>query len=312
MFETRPRQPPILRAIVRGLLIVVALLLALLGIVVGGVLLANRTNGSITVSGRPRRYLLHVPASYDGTNPVPLVMDIHGFAQWPANQQRVSRWNELADEEGFIVVHPMGTRMPLRWASHTPAVADTTADIQFLTELLDALRRDYSIDPDRVYVTGISNGGGMSFVLSCVLSDRIAAIGTVAGLFTYPWDACRRVRPVPLIAFHGTADPIVPYTGGPLRGPLGVAPDVRAWVADYAIRNGCTIEQQLPTQGDVTGTRWTRPEGDVADVVLYTVVGGGHTWPGGSPLPAFITGPTSDDIDATRVMWEFFRRHPLR
>lgn len=312
MFGTRLRELPILRAIMRGLLLVGALLLAVPGLLVGGLLLANRTNGSITVSGRQRRYLLHVPSSYDGVRPVPLVMDLHGFAQWPANQQNVSRWSELADEEGFIVVYPMGAGMPLRWAYRTPGGADSQADIRFLTELLEKLSRDYAIDPHRVYVSGISNGGGMSFVLSCVLYDRIAAIGTVAGLFTYPWAAARRLRPVPLIAFHGTADPIVPYRGGRLPGPVGVAPDVRSWVADYALRNGCTIEQSLPARGAVTGTRWTRPEGDVADVVLYTVAGAGHTWPGGRPLPKFITGPTSEDIDATRVMWEFFREHPLR
>nr|NLI49408.1 hypothetical protein [Propionibacterium sp.] len=312
MSETRPGPVPIVRPLVRVALTLTAVLLAIPAVVVGAFTLANRTNGSITVSDLTRRYLLHVPASYDGTHPVPLVVDLHGFVQWPANQQSVSRWSDLADEEGFIVVHPMGTGLPLRWASHTPGAAETTADIQFLTELLDTLSRDYAIDPERVYVSGISNGAGMSFVWSCVLADRIAAIGTVAGLFTYPWEACRRTRPVPLVAFHGTADPIVPYEGGPLRGPVGVAPDVRSWVADYAARNGCTTVQQFPAQGDVTRTLWTRPEGDSADIVLYTVAGGGHTWPGGRPLPEFITGPTSDDIDATRVMWEFFRQHPLR
>ena len=306
-----PETHPIRRTIVRVLLTLLALLVAFPALVVGAFLVANRTNGSITVSDTTRRYLLHVPASYDAANPVPLVIDVHGFAQWPANQQNVSRWSELAESEGFIVVHPMGTGLPLRWASHTPGAADTTADIRFLTELLDSLSRDYAIDPDRVYVTGISNGGGMTFVMSCVLSERIAAIGTVAGLFTYPWDACQRGRPVPLIAFHGTADPIVPFEGGPLQGPASEAPDVRQWVADYAVRNGCTTEEQLPAQGEVTGTRWTRPEGGDADVVLYAVAGGGHTWPGGRPLPEFITGPTSDDIDATRLMWEFFREHPL-
>ena len=220
MSERRPRPVPFLRILVRVLLIGTAVLLAIPALVVSAFPLANRTNGSLTVSDQTRRYLLHVPASYDGRHPVPLVIDLHGFAQWPANQQSVSRWGELADEEGLIVVHPMGTGTPLRWASHTPGAADTTADVRFITELLETLSRDYAIDQDRVYVTGISNGGGMSFVLSCVLSDRIAAIGTVAGLFTYPWDACRRTRPVPLIAFHGTADPIVPFEGGPLRGPV--------------------------------------------------------------------------------------------
>ena len=306
-----PETRPIVRTIVRVLLILLALLLAIPATVAVVFLIANHTNGTITVSDQTRRYLLHVPDSYDGGDPVPLVINIHGFGQWPANQESVSRWSDLADEEGFIVVHPMGTGLPLRWASHTPGAADTTADTAFITELLNSLTRDYAVDPDRVYVTGLSNGGGMTFVMSCVLSGRIAAIGTVAGLLTYPWDACGRQRPVPLIAFHGTADPIVPYEGGPLSGPAGEAPNVRSWVGDYAVRNGCTVEEELPAQGDVSGTRWTRPGSDASDVVLYTVAGGGHTWPGGRPLPEFITGPTSDDIDATRVMWEFFLEHPL-
>lgn len=203
----------------------------------------------------------------------------------------------------------MGTGLPLRWASHTPGAAETTADVQFLTDLIDSLTGDYAVDPDRLYVTGISNGGSMCFVLSCALSDRIAAIGTVAGLFTYPWDACERERPIPLIAFHGTADPIVPYDGGPLAGPAGEAPPVRAWVADYAARNGCATERELPPQGAVTGTRWTQCDGG-ADVVLYTVAGGGHTWPGGN-LPKIITRPPRHRRHPGG-MWEFFREYPLR
>lgn len=271
--------------------------------------IANRINGSLVSSGETRRYLLHVPDSYDGS-PVPLVVDLHGFAQWPANQASVSRWSRLADREGFIVVHPMGTGLPLRWASHTPGSEETSRDVRFLTDLIDHLAAEYAIDPARVFVSGISNGGGMAFVMSCEASGRVAAIGTVAGLFTYPWDACERERPVPLIAFHGTADPIVPFEGGPLGRPGGEAPDVRAWVSDYAARNACTSADPLPVHGAASGTRWSGCD-QGADVVLHILRGGGHTWPGGGRLPEFITGPTLADIDATRTMWDFFSQHPL-
>jgi len=308
--STRSPRSRGVRIMVRLLQVVLVLLLAVPTVLIGLFVVANRTNGTLVVSGETRRYLLHVPESYDGTRAVPLVISLHGFAQWPANQESVSRWSDLSDAAGFIVVYPMGTGFPLRWAARAPGPAEAS-DVRFLTGMIDILERDYEIDPDRIFVNGISNGGGMAFALSCALSGRIAAIGTVAGLFLHPWEACDRERPVPLIAFHGTADPIVPYDGGPLGGPGGAAPSVRAWVADYAVRNGCGAALELPTRGAVTGTRWSQCDGD-ADVVLHTVEGGGHTWPGGNPLPLFITGPTTDDIDATREMWTFFQAHPLR
>ena len=207
-------------------------------------------------------------------------MDLHGFAQWPANQRDISNWDDLADEKGFIVVHPEGSGFPRRWASHSPDEPQTDRDVTFIADLIDHLSAEHPIDPDRIHVAGISNGGGMAFVLSCELSDRVASIGTVAGLFTHPWEACARTRPVPLIAFHGLDDEIVPFAGGPLDGPLG-------------------------------GTRWSDCDGG-ADVILHTIADGGHTWPGGDPLPEFIAGYTSPAIDATATMWEFFEDHPLR
>ncbi len=268
----------------------------------------NRTNGEILTSGETRRYLLHVPDTLEPGEPVPLVVDLHGFAQWPANQRDISNWDELADEEGFIVVHPEGTGFPLRWASHSPDEPQTARDVTFIADLVDHLSEAYPIDPDRIHVAGISNGGGMAFVLSCQLSDRVASIGTVAGLFTYPWEACQRTRPVPLIAFHGLADEIVPFAGGPLD--RGEAPDVAAWMEDLAARNGCLEASALPSDGVLGGTRWSGCDAG-ADVVLHTIADGGHTWPGGDPLPEFIAGYTSPAIDATATMWAFFEEHPL-
>lgn len=207
-------------------------------------------------------------------------MDLHGFAQWPANQRDISNWDDLADEKGFIVVHPEGSGFPRRWASHSPDEPQTDRDVTFIADLIDHLSAEHPIDPDRIHVAGISNGGGMAFVLACELSGHVASIGTVAGLFTHPWEACDRTRPVPLIAFHGLDDEIVPFAGGPLDGPLG-------------------------------GTRWSDCDGG-ADVILHTIADGGHTWPGGDPLPEFIAGYTSPAIDATATMWEFFEDHPLR
>ena len=221
--------------------------------------------------------------------PTPLVITLHGFAQWPANQAAVSRWNRLADEYGFIVVYPAGTSFPLRWRTSDDTGA--AKDVAFISDLIDTLSAEYNIDPARIYANGISNGGGMSFLLSCRLSERIAAFGSVAGAFSIPWEACNPSRPMPAILFHGTADPIVPYQGGP-AGPSGsIFPSIPAWVAEFARRNGCDASpQDLPASGDVSGVRYT---GCLADVVFYTIAGGGHSWPGGGYLPKFIVGETT-------------------
>jgi polyhydroxybutyrate depolymerase len=161
----------------------------------------------------------------------------------------------------------------------------------------------------------MSNGGGMAFVLSCTLSDRIAAVGMVAPAQSLPLDWCAATRPVPMIAFHGTADPMVPYDGGRFGDPFNpvkpVFPAVRDVVASWAERNRCGVGPiESPVAPDVTRREYADcAEG--ASVVLYTVLGGGHTWPGGKPLPEWRVGPNSSSIDATSVMWAFFREHPL-
>jgi polyhydroxybutyrate depolymerase len=261
-------------------------------------------------AGENRTYLLYVPKSYDPSRPAPLVITIHGFAQWPAHQMNISRWNELAEEYGFIVVYPGGTRFPKRWriGALPGSRNDPSADIQFLSDLIDRLESDFNIDPSRIYANGLSNGGGMSFVLACALSDRIAAVGIVAGALPVSWENCQPARPVPVMMLHGTDDPIVPYYGGTFRRE-GSFPAIPERTAALAQRNSCQeTPQTLPSKGAVSGIEYT---GCAADVIFYTIQGGGHTWPGGKPLPVWLTGQTSMDIDATRTLWEFFTMHPL-
>jgi polyhydroxybutyrate depolymerase len=193
-------------------------------------------------------------------------------------------------------------------------------DVQFIRDLLDQLPGMAAVDPERVYATGMSAGGAMSHRLACELADRIAAAGVVAGPMV---DApCAPSRPVPMIAFYGTADPLVNYEGGrvvhgpesePLRSLMGdstpnaVLMPAETWAAGWVGRNGCSpVPEPIPAQGDVSGQRYTGCE-DGADVVFYRIEGGGHTWPGGTPLS--IVGKTSKDIDASETMWEFFKEH---
>ncbi len=274
---------------------------------------AGEISGRIVSGGEERTYVLHVPKNYDPASPVPLVISLHGFAEWPAHQMEISRWNETADRYGFLVVYPAGTGFPLRWRIR----GDTTGpnlpmtDVRFISDLIDRLMAEYTIDPARVYANGLSNGGGMSDVLACTLADRIAAIGGVSGAYLFPRDECRPPRAVPVIAFHGTDDPIVPYPGGESASFHEPFPPITVWAAGWAARNECEYSPDpLPPAGDVTGIRYSGCRGG-AEVILYTVHGGGHAWPGGVPLPEWLVGRTTQDIDATAVMWEFFLRHPL-
>ncbi|MBN1440056.1 MAG: hypothetical protein JW929_11660 [Anaerolineales bacterium] len=292
-----------------------ALVLLLLGLYAGAVYApdAGEINGRLLSGGEQRRYILHVPDTYDPSVPAPLVISLHGFAEWPAHQMQISRWNDLSDREGFLVVYPAGTGFPLRWRIlRDQAGTEVTAvDVEFISALIDTLSAEYNLDPARIYANGLSNGGGMSEALACLLSDRIAAVGGVAGAYVVPPEECRPGRAVPVIAFHGTADPIVPFAGGKSGGsPYAFSP-VADWAAGWAARNGCfDAPESLPAAGEVSGIRYGGCRGG-AEVIFYTVVGGGHTWPGGEPLPEWIAGRTTLDIDATAVMWEFFLRNPL-
>lgn len=270
----------------------------------------NRHNGAIVSSGEQREYLLYVPNSYVSTSPAPLVISMHGAGLWGAAQMEVSQWNEVAEREGLIVVYPTGLRGhgPAHWRGDE----DGGRDITFIADLIDTLAAKYNIDPARIYANGLSNGGGMSFVLSCTLSDRIAAVGLVEAALFRPVSWCPDRRLVPMIAFHGTADRFTAYTGGTSWvAAHHVFPNIPRFTADWARRNRCE-----PTPVDAAVVGGVRREyancADRADVVLYTIVGGGHTWPGGGPLPEWFVGPTNTDIDATSLMWEFFREHPLR
>lgn len=273
--------------------------------------LLNKTNGQLESSSQERKYFLYVPESYDPTAPTPLVISFHGFAEWPVHQMQISGWNDLADRSGFIVVYPSGTGFPLRWRTNgaSGSQTDPLLEVTFISELIDQLSSQYNIDPRQIYANGLSNGGGMSFVLSCMLSERIAAFGSVSGAYLLPWEACNPARPVPAVIFHGTADQIVPYLGGQ-SGPFDQSfPSIPTWVDTLAQHNHCPGETlELPASGDVSGIQYT---GCTADVMFYTITGGGHSWPGGEPIPEWIVGHTTMDINATQVMWEFFQAHPL-
>lgn len=302
--------------------IIIAVLAILIGLPVALILMAfasfsimDKTNGEIVSSGVTRRYLLYVPKSYERSKPTPLVISLHGGALWPAAEMAMSRWNDVADEHGLLVVYPEGSGAFLGGLGPGPQIwpmgpRSLGRDVRFVSDLIDKLEAEYNIDPKRIYADGMSIGGGMAFALSCNLSDRIAAIGAVSAAQLLEWERCGDSRPVPTVAFHGTADLMAPYQGGSSPIAPGLFPSIQDWTARVARRNQC--------KGDPSDTRITTNVrrlaytncAENADVTLYIVEGGGHAWPGGKPWPEWIVGRTTREINASRVMWEFYVQHP--
>jgi polyhydroxybutyrate depolymerase len=226
----------------------------------------------------------------------------------------------LADRHGFVLVSPQGTGANVFW-NHRQR-PEGPPDVAFLGSVIDAVEHDLCIDRTRIYLTGYSNGAFMASTLGCVMADRLAAIAPVAGA---RFDAgCAPSRPLPVLAFHGTADPIVAFDGGTSArgGSLqfdaasaanfvgDVNRPVPDSVADWARVDDC---HGAPTQrhasAHVVLVQWTCPTGQ--EVALYEVIGGGHSWPGSafSAAIAEIVGPTTMEIDASELIWEFFAAH---
>ncbi len=219
----------------------------------------NRNNGSMVSSGEKRKYLLYVPRSYDRSKPTPLVISMHGAGGWPTQQMNLSEWNRLAESQRFIVVYPSGAEGagPRIW--RVGPGTGLMKDVRFISALIDKLEAAYHIDPARIYANGFSNGGGMAFVLSCALPDRIAAVGMVGAAQTLPWSWCTDHRAVPMIAFHGTADPFALYNGGASWVAPRSFPAVPTWTANWARRNRCgpnPVESAVAT--DVTRTEYSK------------------------------------------------------
>ena len=274
---------------------------------------------TLVSGGLERCYYLYVPPDYDPAQPAPLVMSLHGYVLNASSHAALSGWHKLAGQEGFLVAYPQGSKLPRRWNSGAIWGNSDVDDVQFLLDLLDDLSALAAVDPSRVYVNGYSNGGGMSLRAGCELAGKIAAVGSVAGAVVDTED-CNPSRPMPVMAFHGTADPIVPYEGGNMQAGLlawsaGLvsAPTyfvgAEDWVAAWAEGNACEpTPEAIAPQGDVRGVRYTGCD-QGAEVILYTIEDGGHTWPGGLPIPGL--GKTSRDIDATEELWRFFQQYRL-
>jgi polyhydroxybutyrate depolymerase len=268
---------------------------------------SGQSSVDIRSGGHDRNYLLYVPPTYDGRRAAPMVFNFHGYGSSALQQALYTNFQSLSDRDGVILVAPNGQGKPSHFNLLTPPAGEGD-DVVFTVDILNQLERQLCVDKQRVYSTGMSNGGGMSLSLACRQSDRFAAFGPVAVLVYAP--ECDRARPVPIAGFAGTADPVVPFNGGRVsccgNPELGSEP---AAMAAWASHDGCAatpVEQ--PVSPTVTLRRWSNCRAGTS-VDFYIVQGGGHTWPGATFNVGL--GGTTDDISATNTIWTFFQAHPL-
>jgi polyhydroxybutyrate depolymerase len=244
--------------------------------------------------------VVHAPPQYGGAEPVPVVLGFHGLGMTGATFAGFSGLTSVADEHGFLLVMLDGAGAPPRWNTRSDAAQPD--DVRFVEAVLSDIEDGYCLDADRIYAVGYSNGGGMALATACALPQRIAAIGVTAATYL----PCR--ANVPMIAFHGVNDAIVPFEGGQTPPELGAQtyPSVRRAVSEWAREAGCdpiaTISREIAEVELSTFRRCYRGDGEV---LLYAVVEGGHTWPG-MPVRFEQLGYTTMQISASQLMWEFF------
>lgn len=273
--------------------------------------------------GYERSYIVHLPPEAKLQNPIPLLFHLHGGGGTAKGTSGLTfnRFNELADRDGFIVVYPNAINKNWndgRKLEDVLAWKKDINDVAFITAIIDELKQKYKIDTKRIFTTGMSNGGFMSSRLLCDRADifRGGAILT-ASLSKDYIPQCDPEKPVAVMVMNGTDDPLVPYDGGHVRvfrKNRGEIVSTDEYMDFWKIKNGCEIKQntvELPDTADdgttVSVTKYSKCDNQGA-LVLYTINGGGHTWPGGKQyLGERIIGKTNRDIVACDVIWDYFK-----
>jgi len=266
---------------------------------------------SMIQDGQMRHYLLYVPESYTGNEAVPLILNFHGFTSTAKAQLAYGDFRKIAEREQVILVHPQGTLHPTQgytyWNAHWEA--EGVDDVGFASALIDSIAHAYNINLDRVYSTGMSNGGFMSYTLACALGDKIAAIASVAGSMTVKQLStfCQPNHSIPIMQIHGTADNLVPYGGN--QDWMAPIDEVIAYWVKY---NNCVDSVQLTQIEDIDTNDGCKIEKysysnceNKTTIELLKVINGGHTWPGASKL----IGVTNKDINASEEIWNFFSKY---
>jgi polyhydroxybutyrate depolymerase len=266
---------------------------------------------TLQAGGESRRYYLHLPPGWRPDHPAPLVLVFHAGGGRARGIAPHTGFSQLADREGFVVAYPQGLRG--RWNDGRGFRTATHDDVGFVRALVDTLTRELALDPRRLYATGISNGAMFAYRLACELPGTFAAVAPVAGALPAELaPACERTQPLSVLAFQGTADPLMPYAGGGAgqRRVLSAERTVAFWATVDGCTGGAVTGEPIDRAPDGTRVRHTVFGGcrEGRSVELYTIEGGGHTWPGG-PAAGARVGRVSREIDATALIWAFFAGH---
>lgn len=281
---------------------------------------------SIVHQNFQRKFMVHLPPDFSSDTQRPLVISLHGGSGNMVNAQGFSQLNPVSDAHDFVVAWPQGYGIAppgFSWADGRNTSADQAGidDVGFIDKLLDTLIARYSIDTNRVYLCGFSNGGFMTQRIACELPGRYAAMAALgASMDTLLFQTCAPIKPVPMAIFNGTADPAMPYTGGPMQNPF-VTPvvPVDSTVHFWVDHNHCqTANAVLPlpdtfTTDNSTAELYTFTDCDcAAEVRFFKLINGGHTWPGVFvPAQEEVLGNTNRDIHASTELWNFFSQHTL-
>jgi polyhydroxybutyrate depolymerase len=255
---------------------------------------AGTTTHDLAVAGVTRQFLAHLPP--EPTADMALVVDFHGAGSNMTQQAVYSGFDALADENDFVVATPNGVDAAIRqWRFLGEE------DVGFATALVDDLVAHSCVDPARVFAVGMSSGAAMSAGLACRASDTFAGFGLVAADFYIP-AICADATPNPMVIFHGTSDAVVPYAGGSAAGSRVPVRNAEQTAQAWATHNGCAGgPRETTVDTEVVRLDW---DGCTEPVVMYRIVGGGHTWPGAIDVARL--GPTTDQIRASDVMLETF------
>ncbi len=273
-----------------------------------------------------RKFMVHLPPNFTNTTQRALVVNLHGGSGNMVSAQGFSQMNPVADENNFVVAWPQGYGVALpgfSWADGRNTSADQAGidDVGFIDKLIDTLINRYNINSNKIYICGFSNGGFMVQRLACQLTGRFAAMASLgSSMDTVLHQNCNPVKPVPIAFFNGTADPAMPYTGGPMQNPqvIPVVPvdtTVQFWVTHNNCQTALAVVD-IPdtfTTDNSTAQLYNYTNCDCnADVAFYKLIDGGHTWPGVYvPSQAGVLGNTNRDINASIALWDFFNAHSL-
>ena len=259
-----------------------------------------------------REYIVYIPANYNESSPAPLMLNFHGLnSNGSVHMVLFNKMRPIADTAGFIAVYPTGLPLPalnnsLHWnvGSWTES-SSTSDDIGFTEAIIDSIAKDYNIDLDRVYSCGYSNGGFFSFELACQLSDKIAAIGSVAGSMSMKtYTTCNPTHPTPIVSINGTSDDVVYYNGGnSYENGSKSLPTVNEYWTNLNKLDSHEISS-LPNintsdNSTVELTRYFNGE-NCTSVEHYKVIGGKHHWPRSLVYPT-----ANKDINPSKIIWDF-------